>query len=91
MAHYFQCSKCKVLKELDDTKFETNTITQDDDVTTIDITTIKAANLSEIIHCDRRMRDLNKDQYDHEVIQREHVENGGPAPTGTNLMNLLII
>lgn len=90
MPHYFQCSKCKILKELDDTKFVTNAITQDDGGT-IDITSIKSENLPEIIHHDRRMRELTKDQYDHEVIQREHVENGGPAPSGTNLMNLLVM
>lgn len=89
MPKYFQCSKCKILKELEDTKFETKQITQEDD-NIINITTIKKDNLNEIICHDRRMRDLTKDQYDHEVIQREHVEHGGPAPLGTNLMNSII-
>jgi hypothetical protein len=37
--------------------------------------------------CNRRMRELTKDQYDHEVIQREHIDNSGPAPTDTAWMN----
>ena len=39
----------------------------------------------------RRMRELTKDQYDHEVIQREHIENAGDAPSGTVLMTELKI
>lgn len=88
MSHYFQCSKCKILKELDDTKFETKQITQEDD-NIIDITTIKKDNLNEIICHDRRMRELTKDQYDHEVIQRDYIDGKGPAPSSTNLMNSL--
>lgn len=42
--------------------------------------------ISEIACHDRRMRELTQDQYDHEVIQREHVENSGPAPVDTALM-----
>ena len=85
MAHYFQCSKCKILKSVDDIKFETKTINQDDGGT-IDITDIKIENLSEIVCHDRRMRELSKDQYDHEILQRDYIDNGGSIPKDTELM-----
>ncbi len=45
--------------------------------------------LPEIVHDERRMRELTKDQFDHETIQRDHVENGGDIPSGTVLMEQL--
>ncbi len=86
MPHYFQCSKCKILKTVDDIKFETTVINQDGGGT-VDITDIKPENLSEIVCHSRRMRQLTQNQFDHETIQREHVENSGPAPVNTALMN----
>ncbi len=85
---YFQCSKDKKLLELDDSKFDTNNITQTDG-NSIEVVTIKPANLNEIICCGRRMRKLTQDQYDHEVLQRDYVENGGSEPKDTNEMQRL--
>lgn len=45
--------------------------------------------LSEIVCHDRRMRELTKDQHDHEVLQRDYVENGGSGPKDTNEMQRL--
>lgn len=73
---YFQCSKCKTLKELDETGIKYQTDSEFDSI---------KFNVDIICH-DRRMRELSKDQYDHEIIQREYVENGGPAPVNTKLM-----
>ena len=47
--------------------------------------------ISEIVCHYRRMRELTQDQYDHEVIQREYITNGGPAPKDTALMTKLKI
>ena len=44
---------------------------------------------SDVTCHDRRMRELTKDQFDHETAQRDFVENGGSVPSGTNLMGLL--
>lgn len=45
--------------------------------------------LSEIVHDGRRMRELSQDQFDHETAQRDYVENSGPVPSGTALMETL--
>lgn len=82
---YFQCSKCKILKSVDDVKFETHVITRSDD-STIEIIDIKPEFISDIACHSRRMRQLTQNQFDHETIQREHVENAGPAPEDTELM-----
>lgn len=65
---YWQCSKCKKLKETDDV---------------YSITDIKCLTKINKELCNRRMRPLSKDQYDHEIIQRNYVSNAGPAPSGT--------
>ena len=49
-------------------------------------TTGDTPDISEIVSNNRRMRELTKDQYDHEVLQRDYVENGGDAPVDTNEM-----
>lgn len=85
---YFQCSKDKKLKSLPDTYFETITITQTGG-TEIEKVNIKSEYLTEILCCGRRMRELSKDKYDHEVLQRDYIENGGPAPKDTELMKKL--
>ncbi len=76
---YFQCGKDKILKQIDETDLKYQTDSEFDNIKFT----------PDIVCCDRRMRELNKDQYDHEVIQREYVENGGPAPNGTALMGKL--
>lgn len=70
MTRYWQCSKDKVLK-----------------------TTVDAPLIGEITCCDRRMREFKNNshttaqaKYDHEVLQRDHIENEGPIPSGTQLM-----
>lgn len=45
--------------------------------------------LAEIVHHERRMRELSQDQFDHETAQRDYVENGGDIPSGTVLMGEL--
>ena len=44
--------------------------------------------LPEIVHDERRMRELSQDQFDHETAQRVYV-GGGSAPSGTALMEQL--
>lgn len=87
---YFQCSKGKELLELEDSKFDTNNITQTNN-NVIQKVTIKPANLNEIICHGRRMRELTKDQYDHEYLQRDYVGNGGSGPSDTAEMQRLKI
>ncbi len=49
-----------------------------------------SAQITELIKChSRRMRELTKNQYDHEVLQRDYIENGGPEPSGTAEMERL--
>ena len=100
---YFQCSKCKNLVEIDNTKIETRNVEQTDGGN-INIEAIKSANISEII-CEcgdgakKRVREFKqrgtntaKMQYDHEVTQRAWIDGGkikGEEPSGTNLMNNL--
>ncbi len=82
MPKYFQCSRCKKLKELPDDHFDGGVI-----VNNIMTSMIKSEYITETtcLEHGRRMREFSKDQYDHEVIQREHVENSGPAPVDTEL------
>ena len=73
---YFQCSKCKILKTIDETDIKYQTYSELDIIKfTPDIT----------CH-ERRMRNLTKDQYDHEIIQRDYIDGKGPAPVNTVLM-----
>lgn len=44
--------------------------------------------LPEIVHDERRMRELTQDQFDHETAQRAYV-GGGSVPSGTALMGKL--
>lgn len=44
--------------------------------------------LVDIVHHERRMRELTKDQFDHETDQRAYIA-GGEAPLGTALMEKL--
>ncbi len=85
---YFQCSKDKKFKEVTDDKFETTNITQDDG-NQISKVVIKSEHIAEILCCGRRMRELTEDQYDHEVLQRDYVDNGGSGPKDTKEMQRL--
>ena len=71
-------------------KLETKTVEQTGGGS-IDLINVKSENLSDIICHGRRMRELSKEKYDHEVIQRNYIDNKGPAPSGTDLMNKLNI
>ena len=53
------------------------------------VSTDDTPTLPEIVHHERRMRELTKDQFDHETAQRDYVENGGDIPSGTALMGKL--
>lgn len=44
--------------------------------------------LSEVVHHERRMRELSQDQFDHETAQRNYID-GGAVPSGTALMETL--
>ncbi len=78
---YFQCSKCKTLLSLDETAAEYQTDSELDNI-----------KLTPDIMChDRRMRELTEDQYDHEVLQRDYVDNGGDGPSDTAEMQRLNI
>ena len=52
-------------------------------------TTGDAPILSEIVCCERRMRELTEDQHIHETAQRAYIDGGrqpGSEPSGTQLM-----
>ncbi len=87
---YFQCTKCKKLIEMIADKITSRTVNQTDGGT-IDIYSVKPENLSEIICHGRRMRELTKDKYDHEIIQRDYIDGKGPAPVDTEHMKKLNI
>ncbi len=76
---YFQCGKCKILKEIDETDIKYQTDSEFDNIKFT----------PDVVCHSRRLRELTKDQYDHEVVQREYIENAGPAPSGTALMGKL--